>query len=449
MAEPEPERPTETSSREDGSSPQPAEVAGAAPETERDPAKASERPPAGAPPSVKPPDAGPLGAYEALALSAKLPDLVALTLDIVGAAAAARRTEVSSPSKVQNHVELAHLTRASADTPFGNALKVLELGPEGEAERALARALWAHAVAEAPRKRPEDEDRLAADVLWLATHTPYDATPLLDRALGEEAADLWAAIADRVKRIDEGRGAALGRAEALVGCAAIVASTSPVAEKLCGTLAGQLRDPVLVRLLGTTSHQEGGEIRLDAQLVATPRGPIVTTLLALTGILFVLRGGAAVARLALAYRTPTQVSLSPARVRVTTRVEMLGRTLRERELVIGRDALVRVVREVRYPRASFYAGLLALAAGSYVGVRAFVDGVRAASPSLLVVGLTVVALGVLADFVLGSLLPGSRGRCRLAFVPRTGPAIWLGDVDARRADEVLVRALGVARATIR
>ncbi|NVL83962.1 hypothetical protein, partial [Escherichia coli] len=71
---------------------------------------------------------------------------------------------------------------------------------------------------------------------------------------------------------------------------------------------------------------------------------------------------------------------------------------------------------VRYPRAAFYAGLLALAIGSYVGVRAFVDGVRAASPSLLLTGLVVIALGIGADFVLGSLVPGSRGRVRIAFV---------------------------------
>src|SRR5205085_10859934 len=136
------------------------------------------------------------------------------------------------------------LARADAETPYGNALKVLEAGPEGPAERALACALWAHAVAE---QRRDDEDALAADVLWLATHTPFDATPLLDRALGEEAAELWAAIADRVRRVDDGKGASVGgafgavgppggwtsggRAEALVGAAALAASQSPGAEK--------------------------------------------------------------------------------------------------------------------------------------------------------------------------------------------------------------------------
>ena len=102
---------------------------------------------------------------------------------------------------------------------------------------------------------------------------------------------------------------------------------------------------------------------------------------------------------------------------------------------------MRITREVRYPRAAFYAGLLALALGSYVGVRAFADGVRAASPSLLLTGLVVIALGIAADFVLGSIVPGARGRVRLAFVPRTGKVLCIADVDAGRADDALARAL--------
>jgi hypothetical protein len=120
---------------------------------------------------------------------------------------------------------------------------------------------------------------------------------------------------------------------------------------------------------------------------------------------------------------------------------MLGRTLREKEHVIVRAGLVRVVREVRYPRLAFYAGLLALAFGSYIGVRAFVDGVRSASPSLLLIGLVIVLIGIAADFVLGTLVPGSRGKVRLAFVPRSGPTVCVGNVDAKRADDAITRTL--------
>ncbi len=391
--------------------------------------------------SATPVDARPLAAYELLARSARLADLVALTSRIVTDAARARAADWAFTTKVTAAADEAKLARDDADTRFGNVLDVLSTGGEGAAERALASALWAHAVAESPRSRAEDEDRLAGDILWLATHTAFDATPLLDRALGEDAAELWTAIADRVRRIERSKGGALGRGEAVVGCAALAASGADKAKALCVELASELKDPVLLRVLATGESATPEEVRVEGELVPAPRGPVATTVLAFTGILFAVHAVRLVAKLALAYRRPAEVSLSESGVRVKTRTEMLGRTLREREHVILKAGLVRVVREVRFPRASFYAGLLALALGSYIGVRAFVDGVRAASPSLLVVGLLVVALGIGADFVLGTLLPGARGRCRLTFVPRTGAVLSVGDVDVRRADDALARSL--------
>jgi len=385
------------------------------------------------------PAGGALAAYEAVSRSARLPDLVAITHKIVGEAAAARRSGWNHVEKVGALADDAKLSRADAETPFGNALKVLGTGPEGEAERALAAALWAHAIAE---DRRDDEERLAGDVLWLATHTAFDATPLLDRALGEDADDLWTSIGGRIRRVDEGRGTSLGRGEAIIGCAALTASDSAKARQIASDLAPKLKDPTLARLLaGTTAATPAREIVLEGEAIAAPRGPVVTTLLALTGILFVMHAVRLLARVALAYRRPAEVFLSDAGVRMKSRTELLGRILREREHVIVRSGLVRVVREVRYPRAAFYAGLLALALGSYVGVRAFSDGVRAASPSLLLTGLVIVILGIAVDFVLGSVIPGNRGRVSISFVPRSGATLCLADVDAARADDALKRAL--------
>jgi hypothetical protein len=383
---------------------------------------------------------GPLAAYEAIARSARLPDLVAITQKVIGEASRSRRPGWDFAALVRAAADDAKVSRTDADTAFGNALDVLGSGGDGEAQRALAAGLYAHAIAEARR---DDDDRLASEILWLATHTAFDATPLLDRALGDEADDVWTAIADRVRRIDEGKGTAAARGEAIVGCAALSASDSAVARKAATDLAPRLHDPTLSRLLGVATQAPVREVRLDGEAMPAPRGPVVTAILALTGILFVMHAVRLTARLALAYRRPAEVSLTEGGVRIRTRTELLGRTLREREHVIVRSGLVRVVREVRYPRAAFYAGLLALAVGSYVGVRAFVDGVRAASPSLLLTGLVVIALGIAADFVLGSVLPGAKGRVRVVFVPRTGPALCVGDVDATRADDALTRALSM------
>ena len=385
--------------------------------------------------------ADPLGAYEALARAPRLADLVALTNRIVGEAARLRTSDWSFGAHVTIAAEEAKLARSDAETKFGNALDVLSNGGDTDAARSLGGALWAHAVAESPRKRTEDEDRLVGDILWLATHTAFDATPLLDRALGEDAADLWNAMAGRVRQIARGRGGALGRGEAIVACAALGSSTNERAKTLCVDLAKDLKDPVLVRVLPTAGATTLAEVRLEGEMLPAPRGAIATVILACTGILFVLHAARFIGRVALAYKRPAEVSFTDAGVRVKSRTELLGRTLREREQVIVRAGLVRVVREVRFPRAAFYAGLLALALGSWIGVRAFVDGVRAASPSLLLVGLVVIASGIAADFVLGSVLPGSRGKVRVLFVPKSGATLCVGDVDARRADDALARSL--------
>ncbi|MCL2724046.1 MAG: hypothetical protein FWD69_06370 [Polyangiaceae bacterium] len=379
---------------------------------------------------------GPLAAFEAVSRSARLADLVAIARAIISEAAKARRTEWNFVAKVAAAADDAKLPRADVETPFGNALKVLGSGPDDEAERALACALAAHAVVGARR---DEDDRTASDVLWLATHSPFDATSLLDRALGADADHLWIAIADRVKRVLVGKGAALRRAEIIVACAALTSATSSRARALSRELVTSTKDPVLVRIL--TGVEDIPEVRLEGEVMPVPRGPIATTLLALSGVLFVIHGARLFARLALGYERPAELVVSARGVRLHARTRMLGRTLRDREHVIVRAGLLRVVREVRYPRAAFYAGLLALAFGSWLGVRALMDGVRAASPSLLLAGLAIIALGIAADFVLGSLLPGTRGRCRIAFVPRVGRTLCIGNVDAKRADEALASTL--------
>ena len=401
-------------------------------------------------------------AFEALGQNGHLAELVARTRRVASDMVSARRATFA-PGATDGTSEGGRdaggdtvrdyenkLDADAAKTPFGDAAAVIERGPENDGERALASALFAHTVAEASWGEVDADNLLAADILWLATHTPFDATPLIDRALGDEADTVWSAVADRVRRIDAHRLPELGRGEALVGCVALAASASPAAERLASSLAQELHDPALVQVLSAraaavtlrTSIAPTGATpepapRLRGELVPAPRGWIATTALALSGLLFVFHGVRLLARLALAYRCPAEVVLSPESIRVDSRVEMLGRTLREKSTVIGRDALVRAVREVRYPRLGFYAGLLSLAVGTYVGVSTAIDGVRAASPSLFLVGLVLIAVGIGLDLVFSSIVPGARGRCRVVFVPRRGPAVCVGSVDIDSADGAL------------
>jgi hypothetical protein len=128
---------------------------------------------------------------------------------------------------------------------------------------------------------------------------------------------------------------------------------------------------------------------------------------------------------------------------------MLGQTLLESATVIPRDGLVRVTREIRYPGLPMYAGLGALALGSYIGVGLFVDGARAESPSMLGTGLLIALLGLGADFALSSLIPGARGRSRLLIIPRRGGAVCMSSVDVAAADRILGRLAKAARASAR
>ncbi|HEX3345227.1 MAG TPA: hypothetical protein VHS09_11675 [Polyangiaceae bacterium] len=377
-------------------------------------------------------------AYEALSQHPRLPDLAALARASMTGAAETRKSE-RQPERVSEMAKEMKLSRDEAGTPFGNALDVLERGPEDAAERALACALAAHVVALHPPKERDDEDRLANDLLWLAAHTSFDATGLLDRALGDRAANLWDALADRIRRIDEGKLPALGRGEALVAAVALTSSRSKGAMKQASALAAEVRDRKLGRVLAAGAEREPVD-PVVGEMAPAPRGPVMTGVLAVTGILLVVQGARLLGRVALAYKKPAELTLSDdGGVRVHWRVELLGRTLREREMVVPRTALLRATREVRYPRLALYAGLLALAVGSYVGVSAFVDGVRAASPSLLASGLGVVALGLALDFALSSVAPGAKGRCRLLLVPRDGAKLCIAGVDPRRADAVLAR----------
>jgi hypothetical protein len=378
-------------------------------------------------------------AYDAVATNARVADIVALGRAVLGEMARARRAGFAEDRLVGLADEL-KLSRGEADTPFGNALDVLQRGPEDEAERALARAIAAHALLGGAVE--SDAERLSSDILWLAAHTPFDATELIDHVSGQAAGPLWSAIADQVQRMDAGEGPVLGRGEALVAAAALAASNNREVAARAGMLATEVRDAKLARVLGAPAahvEDEGAE-SLRGEMGPAPRGPLLTIVLALSGILVATYAARLFGRFAFAYRKPAEVSIAgDGGIRVRWRTELLGRTLREREMLVPRVSLARATREVRYPGLLLYAGLLALSVGSYLGVVAFVDGVRAASPSLLGTGLAVTCLGLAIDFALSSIAPSAGGKCRLLFVSRDGRTLCVGGIETARADALLAR----------
>lgn len=321
------------------------------------------------------------------------------------------------------------------DTTATAALDVLRRGASTEDERAIASALAAMALSETTSGEGEIE-ATAASLIHLASTTSFDASMLVDRAFGDRAGDVWRAIADRIRRWDGGRLPSASRGEIAVASAILASSTSKAAQ--VARAACSPEDPLLARILSEPNGKVE-ETRIDGELTTAPRSPVATFFLAISGILLIVTVARLFGRFALSYRRPAELWISERGIRVKTKTQLLGRTLREREIRIDKGGLARAVREVRFPSLGVYLGLLFLAVGSYVGVGALVDGVRAASPSLLGTGLLVVAGGIALELLLASVGPGATGTCRVFFLPRRGAKVCVATKDASRADAALAK----------
>jgi hypothetical protein len=384
-------------------------------------------------------------------------DLARLVHTVAFAAADERRTSLSDG--LSELADRAGLSATDADTSFGNALRILEQGkgePMDDAARVLLATLLARGVALSPPSGAEAEGRVAEVLIWLATQTPLDALTALDAAMGERAEGLWTAIGGLVRRADEGSLPELGRAGALIAAAALRSSTSAAARVEAAALAAEARDPVVRALLrdaplrepgAPEGGREGGDeqegrgepTHVRGEIVPPPRGLIPLVLMAVTGILLVLHLGRLLGRLLLRYRRPAELTITSRGLTVRSSTQLFGRTLKEGETHIPAEALQRVSREVRYPRAGLYAGLVSLGLGTYVGVSLFVDGARAGSPELLGVGALFLAIGAALDFAFSHLAAKAKGRCRVIIVPRKGPVVALGGADPALADAALGR----------
>lgn len=350
--------------------------------------------------------------------------------------------KISLPDGVQDAAAQLSLTDKDADTPFGNVITALRPGSSTSTKpesRALLSALLARGVALSLPEGSEAERRVVETLVWVAAHTPVDALVSLDAALGSKADGLWRQTAALVRRVEEGS-SNVGRSGAIIAAAALAASASPVAREEAKSLSTTAQDPVLQALLAQAARSGEGA-SASGEMIPAPRGPVALVLMAITGLLLIVPAARWFGRIFLRYRAPAELRLSSSSITVVAKTELLGRTVREREIVVPLEQLTSIARDVRYPRLALYAGLFALALGTYVGVSLFVDGARAGSPDLLGLGALIVAGGVALDFVLANLIPAGRGRCRLLITPNKGESMAMGEVDPKLADALLQRVV--------
>jgi hypothetical protein len=384
----------------------------------------------------------PEAVLEEIAAHPRGDDLARLVHTVAFAAADERRSTLSDG--LAEVAERAGIKREDAELPSGNVLRALERGSleaAGSATRGLLAALLARGIALSPPQGEGAEARVAEALLWLSTSSSIDALTAIDGALDVKADGLWRAVAEIVRRIDAGGAPTFGRAGAVIGAAALRESRSDAAREQARALATEVRDPIVRSLLSgapAPSADEGGSVVIGEQ-VAGPRHAAMLVLLGITGVLLAMHVVKLVARLALRYRRPAELRVTQKGVTLKSRTELLGRTLREAELVIPIESLVEATREVRFPRLPMYTGLFALALGSYFGVALFIDGARVGSPAMLGTGALLVAGGIGLDFLLESATSGLRGRCRVVLSPRKGEAVAVADVDPKAADAALTR----------
>lgn len=383
----------------------------------------------------------------------ELPDIAALSglvTRVSLASAVLRRPDLASKFHAPAAESLATLQSSGispeqAQTPFGNPLTALEHGPDGPAERQLLGALLAIGVSKGLPEGEGERDALAADLVWLATHTSINALSFLDAALKDKASGMWEALA-HVARDPEAIAAEFGRAEALIAAASIAVSKSEVAHRARLHLSHAATDSG-VRALAAGAVTANAE-RLDGEMSLPPFGPVVTAVLTVTMVLFALQVGRALLRWVLAFKRPATISIGPNGLELNQRTELLGKVLRERSIVVPLGSLVRVTRETRYARVGMYAGLIALVLGSYFGMGLFVDAVRVPGGSASLFGLAVLmmVLGLALDFTFSSAADTARGKCRMLVVPQRGRVFCLGSLDPARADAMLSTIAEAARA---
>jgi hypothetical protein len=396
-----------------------------------------------------PADRSPHAVLEEIASRPRGDDLARLVHTVAFAAADEKRARIEDG--LAELVERAHLKGEDAETSYGNVLRALERGgaeAAGSATRALLAGLLARGVALSKPAGAEAEARVAVSLVWLATHTSIDALTSIDAALDDKADGLWIAVATLIRRVDSGTAPLIGRAGAIIAASALRESVSASASAEAAALAEDARDPIVRSLLSRGADAraaaepagpEGPATIAVGEIVPAPRGPVALVLLGFTGILALLHLGRLLGQVALRYRRPAEIRISSKGVVIHTTTELLGRTLKERDIHIPIEALLRATREIRYPRLALYVGLGALALGSYLGISLFVDGARAGSPELLGIGLLLVVVGIALDYVLSNVVPSGKRRCRIVLEPRKGAVVALGGVDPALADEALSR----------
>lgn len=308
----------------------------------------------------------------------------------------------------------------AAKTPYGNIHHILERGAQDVDEWLLLGAALASWMLEQPQLSATDLRRCA----WLAAYTGCNAWPVL--AL-EAAPELWAEVAAQVS--------SWAAPEQLALAVALSGLTSEGISELKSSWSDTTPYPTVAACL----RAEREPLPLEGELAPPPRRALWVVVQALSGYLFVRWLARGAARWVLGYRSQAALSLSASGLELRHVVTLLGKRWRERRQVVPLSEIASVERDVRYQGVSLYAGLLALVLGTYVGGGLLIDALRvpSGSPSLLGMGLLLIAGGIALDFALSHWGTYRQGRVQLTVRRHHGRGLRLRELDSERCQQLL------------
>jgi hypothetical protein len=356
--------------------------------------------------------------------------------DVCLSAAKAKRGDwLSARTVALDATPLTTLSPSEAETPFGNLLSVLDRGAQTPVEWSVLGAALALSVARSlPTLRSDDapgddERELLSNVAWLASSTGCNAWTFL--ALDETASEgpLW----PHVDRMLDGFGAA----EQLALAVGLMEGASAPALQLKTNWLERTGNPSLVALLETSTTSEW----LTGRVQRGPRAGWVWLLQAVSGYLVVKTVARLFTQYVLWSRHEARVRVSPRGLEVISRQHMLGRPFRERRELIPLTELCEISRETRYRGILLYVGLACLLVGSFLGTGLLLDGLRVpgTSPSLLTVGIGLLAVSVGIDFCLSRWSTVVEGRGALSVHRQRGRGYLISDLEPTGPEELVER----------
>lgn len=315
---------------------------------------------------------------------------------------------------------------------------LLQRGPSSDHEHALARALAALAIAEQVRGGSAHLDDLARETLLLARDTPWDASGLLDAALGADASPLWTAIVERLRVLVERADPAAVRSELLVGASALIRSPNNAAVEGVAKLGTAARDPSLRSVLALGEAQQAPVV-VEGAWQPPPSGGLVRVVWILTGLTILRALWRGFEHLALGRRRYARVEWRSGRILVVRTESLAGRATSTVATTLAPDAIARI--DWSGQRTGLVGGMFValVAAGTFAGTFFAVVGARLQVASFFAVGVAVAGVALLLDQAPLRLFDALRGRGRLTIVPRNDDPIVVDVPESAAVDRLLQR----------